>query len=107
MKYRVITLRRAESDIRSIVRMLAEHSHSGALNWLEAYDKLVDRLSYSADLCGPAAEASRMGLSLKQAFFRTRRGRTYRAIFLVIGEEVRILRVRGPGQAPVDADEFV
>ncbi len=50
-------------------------------------------------------------MSLKQAFFRTRRGRSYRAVFVIVGDivgdEVRILRVRGPGQELIEPDEIV
>jgi hypothetical protein len=38
--------------------------------------------------------------------FRTKHGRTYRAIFLVVGDEVRILRIRGPGQDTLSVDEI-
>ena len=107
MTYRVVTLRRAEADIRSIARWLAKHSQSGAIAWLDAYDGLVEKLRHSASVCGPAAEASDIDLPLKQAFFRTRRGRSYRAIFLIVGDEVRILRVRGPGQDAIEPDEIV
>ena len=107
MTRRVITLRRAEADIRSIVHWLSKHSRAGARSWLDAYDRLVRRLSRSADACGGAAESFDTEFPIKQAFFRTPRGRTYRAIFLIAGDEVRILRVRGPGQAPVDPDELV
>jgi hypothetical protein len=34
-------------------------------------------------------------------FFKTRHGRTYRILFLLADQEVRVLRVRGPGQRPV------
>ncbi len=107
MAYRVITLRRAEADICSIVRWLAKRSRPGALAWLDAYDALVVRLRHSASACGAAAEEPEIAMSLKQAFFRTRRGRSYRAIFVIVGDEVRILRVRGPGQEVVEPDEIV
>lgn len=36
MTYRVVTLRRAEADIREIARWLDERSHAGAMAWLDA-----------------------------------------------------------------------
>ena len=35
-----------------------------------------------------------------------RAGRTYRALFVVVGDEVRVLRVRGSGQPPLKPEEF-
>ena len=38
--------------------------------------------------------------------FKTRHGRSYRFVFTRVGDELRILRVRGPGQPPLQADEM-
>jgi hypothetical protein len=43
---------------------------------------------------------------IRHILFRTRKGRTYRALFLVVGEEVRILRIRGEGQDTVAPDDL-
>lgn len=66
----------------------------------------MEELGRNAGACSAAAEAREIGLPIKQAFFRTRKGRTYRAVFLIVGDEVRVLRVRGPGQASVDPDSL-
>lgn len=107
MTYRVVALRRAEADICAIVHWIAKRSQTGAIAWLDAYDSLVKRLRYSPLACGPAAEDTEIELPLKQAFFRTRRGRSYRAIFVIVGSEVRILRVRGPGQDAIEPNEII
>jgi hypothetical protein len=38
--------------------------------------------------------------------FRTRRGRTYRALFVIRGDIVQILCVRGPGEKPVKPEDI-
>ena len=43
---------------------------------------------------------------VRQFLFKTRRGRTYRAVYVIMDDEVRILRVRGPGQPPLTDDEM-
>jgi plasmid stabilization system protein ParE len=106
MSYRVVTLRRAEADVRSIARWIAERSTQGAASWLDAYDGLLRFLAEQADSCAVAQENDDGAIPLKQALFRTRRGRTYRAVFTIVGNEVRILRVRGPGQPPLLEDEL-
>jgi plasmid stabilization system protein ParE len=106
MKYDVVALRRAEADIQHITRWIAERSVQGAISWLNAYEDLIDRLAQIADTCPAALEAADCKIALKQALFRTSRGRTYRAIFMIAGTQVRILRVRGPGQPPLQEDEL-
>lgn len=43
---------------------------------------------------------------LRQVIFKTRAGRRYRFVFTVVDDEMRILRVRGPGQPGLTADEM-
>ena len=106
MKFRGVTLRRAETDVRSITLWIAERSAQGASSWLDAYDELLRYLAEQADFRAVAQENDDCTLSLKQALFSTRRGRTYRAVFTIVGNEVRILRIRGPGQPPLADDEL-
>ena len=67
---------------------------------------MIRRLEQHASSCGPAQEHDDCEFDVRQALFKTRRGRVYRALFFIEGEDVYILRVRGPGQAPVDTGEF-
>jgi plasmid stabilization system protein ParE len=107
MSFKVHELPRAQADKRQIFVWLFERSPQGAQAWLDAYDQLVDTIETSADSFGEAAENdSCPEVDVKQAFFKTRRGRTYRMLFLIDEESVYVLRVRGPGQAPVDPQEL-
>jgi plasmid stabilization system protein ParE len=106
MKYDVKALRKAEADIRSITTYLYERSPRGAAAWLDAYRQARTRLATSADRCGRAEENEHFDIDVRQALFKTRRGRIYRMLFTIVGNEVRILRVRGPGQAPFIADDL-
>jgi len=45
-------------------------------------------------------------LEVKQILFKTKRGRIYRAVFHVKGTDVFVLRVRGPGQAPITKEDL-
>lgn len=107
MTFRVRELRRAQADVRQIALWLAARSTQGAGAWLDAYDELLARLENGADSCGPADESDEFEMDVRQAFFKTRRGRVYRALFIIESDQVFILRVRGPGQAPVNPDELV
>ena len=106
MTFYVKALRKAEADVRSITKYLYERSPQGAAAWLDAYRQARARLASNADSCGQAEEDEHLDIDVRQALFKTRRGRVYRMLFTIVGNEVRILRVRGPGQAPVIAEDF-
>lgn len=106
MTFQVYVLRRAQADVRSIAHWLAERSRQGAQAWLRAYDEMISRLKQQAESCGPAPENSDCKVDVRQVLFKTRHGRVYRALFLIEGQDVYILRVRGPGQAPVEPEEL-
>lgn len=107
MKYQVLALRRAEAEVRHTSRWLADRSFSGACSWLDAYEQLLTRLAENADSCSAAIEDADLSIPLKQALFGTTHGHAYRAVFTIIGNEVRILRIRGPGQPPLQSDEIL
>lgn len=67
---------------------------------------MVKRLKQQAHSCALAHEHENFEWDVRQALFKTRRGRVYRALFLIEGQDVYILRVRGSGQAPVQPDEL-
>jgi plasmid stabilization system protein ParE len=106
MSFKVHELHRAQADVRSIVRWLAERSPQGAEAWLRAYDEMILRLEKHESSCGPAHEHDDCEFDVRQALFKTRRGRVYRALFFIDGQDAYILRVRGPGQAPVNPNEL-
>lgn len=107
MTFSVHELPRAKADKRSIFVWLFERSNIGSTAWLEAYDSAVTLLEHSADSFGQALENGDCPLlDVKQVFFKTRRGRVYRLLYFIDHEDVYVLRVRGPGQAPVNSDEL-
>ena len=104
--YVVRLLATAADDLDQIIGWIAERSPDGAARLLTEFHKLVSILPTSAESDARAAEFDDNGYKIRQAFFRTRKGNTYRAIFLIKGNEVRILRIRGSGQLPLTADEI-
>ncbi len=106
MKLRVKTLPRAEGDIRSIAGYLYPRSRPGAAAWVNALDQATIWLADNAMSCSDADENEHFDINVKQMLFKTKRGRVYRVLFTVVDEEVRILRVRGPGQAPLDPEKL-
>ena len=101
MSFTVRELPKARADKRHIFEWLLNRSRPGAAAWLAAYDHAVDRLKSNATSHAEADENSELEADTKQALFKTRRGRIYRILFLIESSGVYILRVRGPGQAPI------
>ena len=107
MSFEVYELPRAKADVRGIFQWLFESSPSGAKAWLNAYDDALEQLSSLASVFGPALEAKDcIEFEVKQVFFKTKRGRVYRVLYFIEGNDVYVLRVRGPGQAAVDPEEI-
>jgi plasmid stabilization system protein ParE len=106
MSRTVRELPKAKQDKDSIFRWLYQRSPQGAFAWLDAYDAMVERLKADALTFASAPESADCDADIRQALFRTRRGRVYRALFFIDRDEVFVLRVRGPGQAAVFPDEL-
>lgn len=101
MRYRVIVLARARHDVASIYDWIAERTTEGAQRWLEQFEKAAAALEANPFIAPLAPESGSFDIEIRSIAFRTRAGRTYRAVFTVADDEVRILRVRGPGQPPL------
>jgi plasmid stabilization system protein ParE len=99
--YRVIVLARADRDVRSIFAWLWSHSPKGAERWLAAFESAKEKLTEDPARLALIPENVRSSHELRHVLFKTRRGRVYRAIFTIDGEEVRVLRVRRPAQRPI------
>src|SRR3954464_15110028 len=106
MRFTVSTIRRAEADITSAHAWIAERSTAVQHRWYEAAREAIRSLSRDADQHGLAQEGSEFGIELPEKIFKTRRGRPYRVLYTLDGKEVRVLRLRGPGQAPVTPEDL-
>lgn len=104
--YRVEFSHRAEQDVLEILDWLGSRSRTGASRWLDALDQMVVRLGETPLSCPLAEEADAFSEPVRQILFRTNRGNTYRALFVVRDQNVTIATVRGPGQPPVSPDEL-
>lgn len=107
MRFRVILTAAANSDIRDILAWLAMRSASGALAWYRRWLTVLCELADAAEGFGVAPENERHPEPIRQVLFKTRRGRTYRALFVVRGSDVFVLHVRGPGQRPLEPGEII
>ncbi len=85
-----------------MLRYISERSSQGAVAWLAELERAIRRLEARAETFSEALECEHFKIDVKQLLFKTRRGLVYRMVFTITEDEVRVLRVRGPGQAPID-----
>ena len=94
---------RARSDVDEIFNWLVKRSVRGAIAWYLAFRRAVADVAASPETYTEAPESSVLGRRISQALFKTRRGRLYRIVFEFSDAEVLLLRVRGPGQPPLQS----
>ena len=101
MAFTVLFLRRAEADAEKIYEFIARRSASGASRWYSALVEAIAAIGQHPEHCSAAPESKRLHLDLRQRLFKTSRGRCYRLVFMIAGDQVPVLRIRGPGQPPI------
>ena len=107
MTYEVRTTTQADSDAHTIWKWLVERSLEGASRWVDAFESAKNRLAAEAGQLGLADESDAFDEDLRQVLFKTRKGNTYRLLYVIRGEVVFVVAVRGAGQdmvTPTDLD---
>ena len=92
---------RGRRDVRRIMKWLLGRSLRGANSWYEAFWKTVTRVADDPESFSLADESADLPSPVRQAIFKTRKGRRYRIVFDFSDAEVYILRVRRPGERPL------
>jgi plasmid stabilization system protein ParE len=106
MAFRVRILPRAELDAQQILDWIKERSPEGARRWWEAYKKARAQIQIAPLSYPLGPEAVQSDRDVRHVLFKTPHGKYYRLLFIVIKNDVHILRVRGPGQPDLAADEL-
>lgn len=101
MSFLVTSLPRAEHDIDEIYVWLWKRSPVGAIHWYVSLLRALRQLEDRPERFAVAPEARRLGRDVRQMFFKTRHGRRYRILYIVVEQEVRVLRVWAPGKRPL------
>jgi plasmid stabilization system protein ParE len=107
MIYKIILQPGAVSDVEQIIGYLADRSLKRAAAWRNAWNDLLVELRRRPESFGRAPESDRYDDVIRLALFKTRRGRTYRALFVIADHTVHIIHVRGPGQDLLSPDQIV
>ncbi|MBX9679592.1 MAG: type II toxin-antitoxin system RelE/ParE family toxin [Gemmataceae bacterium] len=102
MKFKVRVLPFARKDLLTAVAWLKERSARGADRLADAFEKAVAEIVKDPQRFPLAVEDADVVVELRQYLFGTPHGRKHRIVFTIVGNEVRILHVRGPGQNRID-----
>lgn len=94
----VRVLTRAQRDVEACYAFIAKQSQKGAASWFNRFAETKDRLTIDAEIRPLAPESIHFDYHIREVFFKTRKGNPYRVLFTIQGDEVLVLRVRGPGQ---------
>lgn len=101
MGYQVITLPRAEDDLREATRWMAQHSLKKATLWYFDIQQAIESLSESPARCPFAPEQKTHGLEFRHLPFEK-----YRILFVIEDEAVYVLRVRHQAQKELAPNEL-
>jgi plasmid stabilization system protein ParE len=107
MNYSIETLTDAKNDFTRFFTYIAERSPQGAASWANAFDRTIQSLKTLPLACSLAPEDEDHDAEIRQLFFCTRHGLTYRALITVTGSTVYVLHIRGPGQDVMSAADVV
>jgi plasmid stabilization system protein ParE len=100
MKFRVIVLPGAESDIPGAADWIAEGSPIAAPRWLEGIHAAINTLSQMPLRCPAAGDDFGGEVVVRHLFYGRRRNR-YRILFTVKESTVYVLRVRHGARTPI------
>jgi len=98
MSHRVEITEPAKRDADAIYDWLYGRSPDGALRWWQVFLTTLEELKHNPIGYATAPESNVFDEPVLQLQFKTRRGRRYRAFFIVRNNVVYVLRVRGGGQ---------
>lgn len=98
MRFTVLLTDRAVRDLNQGRDYIRQSSPETADRWYSSFLKALLRLEENPQARSLAPENADFPFELRQFLFRTRSRLANRALFTIVGNEVRILAIRRPGQ---------
>jgi len=106
VRFTVVLTARAISDLEAAREYLRQFAPETAERWYLSFLETLLQLETSPEIWPLAPESAEFPFDLRQFLFRTRSRRANRALFTIIGDEVRILAIRRPGQPLITQDDI-
>jgi len=98
MTYKVIILGRAERELKEAADYITQRAPEAAQRWFSGFIEAMLTLAENPDRCSLAPEDALFPYEVRQLFYKTKGKSRTRALFTIVGNEVRILMIRRPGQ---------
>jgi plasmid stabilization system protein ParE len=105
MKFRVIIQPPARRDIEAAFLYLNERAPVAAQRWLEGIEEAIASLEFMPRRCAVAPESKDFPEEIYHHFYGKRRG-IYRILFVIRGDEVRVLHVRHGARDTMPRDQI-
>ena len=105
MKYRVRLQPSAEKDLEEAYLWAAKHAPETATRWLHRFREVLQTLADNPQRCGAAPEDRKLKRDLRQLLYG-KRSNVFRAVFVIDGELVRILRIRRAARRPLTREDL-
>lgn len=105
MTYRVVITANAKANLRDYYERAAKNAPETAANWLNRFHAALQTLASQPERCPLAAENFLVEPEIRQFNFGRRVG-TYRALFTVVDDEVRILHIRRAAMGTAKSDDL-
>lgn len=107
MTYSVVITRVAKRDLFQTIAWWSEHrSAEQAEKWYGKIVPAIDTLSEQPDRCPVSPETDLLPTGIRQLHFGSGRRATHRIVFTIIGQQVRVLRIRHTAQQSLTLDEL-
>jgi plasmid stabilization system protein ParE len=105
MTHHVVVTAAAKQNLRDAYRWTAERAPATAVNWLNRFEIELQSLSKFPERCALAPENALVPQEIRQLIYGRRQG-TFRALFTIVDNEVRILHIRRATQNWATADDL-
>jgi len=105
MIYHLEITDRAKKDRDECFDYIFARSPDGALRWLEAFEAAAAALLTEPHY-GEAPESEDHDETIRQKFFKTPHGKTYRLLHIIRDDVIYVIHVRGAGQDVMATDEI-
>lgn len=107
MPHDVFLTTRAQKDLKTARSYIAKFSPEAAERWyFDFIESLLD-LETRPESRPMAPEEGQFAFDLRQYIFRPKSGKPNRALFTIVGNQVRVLAIRRPGQRLITPDDIV
>lgn len=105
MTYRVVVTAAAKQNLRSAYHWAAQRAPLTAAAWLERFEIHLESLASFPERGQLAPENNLVDEEIRQSIFGRRQG-AYRALYTIVGDEVRVLHVRRAARDWATADDL-